>query len=152
MLEQQVPQPRVAAGETQIAIRHAINALMGLAPSRHSVELFQKTIQKTPLDRENEVVEVVERVVERSRRIIDPPGNLARRQPHETAFMNQVRRGLNNQLAQLVCRMKGPAAHEAPSRKVRTCSNVNPYERRMRERLHVCQIDPPAQTPPRCIL
>src|SRR5690606_8258494 len=117
VLEQKVPKPRVFARKSQVTIRRSVDALIGFVRS-HSIELRAKMVQHPPLDSEDAIAEVSERIVERARTIIVTPRDLACGQTCETTFVDQIRRRLDDQLAWLVCSMKGSAAHETPARKL----------------------------------
>ena len=115
VLEQQVPQPRLLMREGEIGLRQPADPVGRVAGvGQHRAQPPVESVEHASLDVKHHIVEVLEHVVDGAGRILDAPCDLARRQAGQTLVLDNILRGIENQLAQLLRRVRRPTSHGVP--------------------------------------
>jgi len=93
--------------ESEISLGQTPDAPIGIAVvAQHADQATVQRIEHARLDVQHHVVQVLEHVVDGAGRIADTPRDLAGRQSGEPLRLNNVLRSIENQLTQLLRRMR----------------------------------------------
>ena len=114
MLEQQVPQPRLLMREGEVGLCQPSDPVARVAVRQHRRQTLVERVENAGLHMQHDVVQVLEHIVDGARRVFDAPGNFARGQAGKSLVLDNVLRGIENQLAQLLRRVRRPASHDVP--------------------------------------
>jgi len=114
MLEQQVPEAGVLVGEGQVDLRQAADPAGGVAVLQEGRQALVERLEHAGLHVQHHIVEVLEHIVDGARRILDAAGNLTCGQAGQSLNLDNVLCRIENELAQLLRRVRRPASHGHP--------------------------------------
>ena len=123
MLEQEVPEARLFLREGEVGMRDPCDAIVRVAASLLDVgQTLVERVEHARLDVEHHVVEVVEHVVDGARRVADAARDLAGGQAGQAVDVDDFLRGVEDELAQLLWRVRRPSSHGHPARRIKAQS------------------------------
>ncbi len=111
VLDQEIPELWPFLREHEIGVSQPLQALLRRAGCVGIRQPVGQPIEQARLDRQQEVVEILKHVVERSRRVADPFGDFAGGQAFKAVPLDDLGRRLDDELTQFLGSMNGAPTH-----------------------------------------